>query len=122
MIGTWHSLKCCARFDGLAIDARTVSTTYTRGPLTRRAVAPAPVAPSAPRPKKPAPAPKKKPLSLPPTHRVPPPKTRLMVSPRAAKRAALRAELASIRTAPGLAAAQRRAAIRRALAKLEETR
>lgn len=126
--GTWHSLRCTSRFDGLGLVG-PVRTTYARGPLTRHAAAP-----PKPRPRKPAPVTRKPrapepPINdgharvlLPPTaaakrHPSPAP---AMVNPRAQKRAALRAELDSLRNAPGPAAAQRRAAIRRALAKLEE--
>ena len=127
-MSTLCRIRCTARFDGLEIVGPTRTEHYARGPLVHRAAAP--VAPRA-RPRKPAAPPK----PLPGTHRVAPPKKAptplldaarargpkvepVMVSPRAVRRAALRAELASIRLAPGIEAARRRAQIKRQLEQL----
>ncbi len=104
MTGTWHSLRCCGRFDGLAIVGHTRTEHFAHA--THRAAAPRPRAVA--RPAAPPPAPVRP--------RMAPPTKTLMVVPSKARR--LRAELATLRAAPGREAAQRRAAIKRQLEQL----
>lgn len=129
--GTWHSLRCTSRFDGLGLVG-PVRTTYARGPVTRRAAAPAPAAPPAPRPRKPAPV-----VSKPATVRASladgfgcdPDGSHGLSGSGLGQRAVgpvsrrdLRRELESLRGKAGPLAAQRRAMLKRKLALLEAAR
>ena len=126
-MSTLCRIRCTARFDGLEIGPSHTEY-FARGPLTRRAVAPAPVAPPPPRPRKPTkPTPPRAPspriddgharVLLPPTaaaKRHPSPKLVLVPS----KARQLRGELAGLRGVAGVEAARRRAQIKRQLEQL----